>query len=270
VLTLGHEHGKPPGPVASVPTLQLKTAPLSSREIDYPEIRAAHEASRLDAPAEVRDWRAAAADAAHAALATSGESHPLRPLAAGGLPNEPLDSVIRRRGSTRRFSHRPIRFEELSTLLRVAAGALRSDFGDSPNLMYLIVNAVDGLRPGAYVYHSRAEEMEMLRDGDFRREAGFLGLGQALPADASVALFFCCDLDPVLRRLGNRGYRVAQLDAAVRGGRLYLASYALGLGATGLTFFDDDVIEFFSPHANGKSVMFLIAVGHRAAPRRPR
>ena len=48
------------------------------------------------------------------------------------------------------------------------------------------------------------------------------------------------------------------------GGKLYLAAYALGLGATGLTFFDDDVTRFFSPHAAGKSVMFLDAIGHPA------
>ena len=48
---------------------------------------------------------------------------------------------------------------------------------------------------------------------------------------------------------------------------MYLAAYALRLGASGLTFFDDDVTEFFSPHAAGKSVMFLIALG-RPRPRR--
>ena len=45
------------------------------------------------------------------------------------------------------------------------------------------------------------------------------------------------------------------------GGKLYLAAYALRLGATGLTFFDDDVTTYFSPHAEGKSVMFLVALG---------
>ena len=48
---------------------------------------------------------------------------------------------------------------------------------------------------------------------------------------------------------------------------MYLAAYALRLGASGLTFFDDDVTDFFSPHAAGKSVMFLIALG-RPRPRR--
>ncbi|MEK7806342.1 MAG: hypothetical protein AAB528_01285, partial [Chloroflexota bacterium] len=66
-----------------------------------------------------------------------------------------------------------------------------------------------------------------------------------------------------------RGYRMSQLEAAIMGGRLYLGAYAQGLGATGLTFFDDEVTEFFSPHAQGKSVMFLVALG-KPAPRRRR
>ncbi|HEY1291898.1 MAG TPA: nitroreductase family protein, partial [Chloroflexota bacterium] len=65
-----------------------------------------------------------------------------------------------------------------------------------------------------------------------------------------------------LEPLDDRAYRAAQLSAAIEAGKLYLAAYALGLGATGLTFFDDDVTHFFEPHAHRKSVMFLMAVGH--------
>ncbi|MCH7787151.1 MAG: nitroreductase family protein [Chloroflexi bacterium] len=100
--------------------------------------------------------------------------------------------------------------------------------------------------------------------GDFRQMAGYLGLNQALPADASVNVFFLSNLAPVLETFGNRGYRAAQLDASITAGRLYLAAYAQGFGATGLTFFDDAVTDFFSPHAKGKSVMFLVALGKRA------
>jgi hypothetical protein len=42
---------------------------------------------------------------------------------------------------------------------------------------------------------------------------------------------------------------------------VYLASYAHRLGATGLTFFDDEVERFFSPDAVGKSCMLVVAVG---------
>jgi len=100
-------------------------------------------------------------------------------------------------------------------------------------------------------------------EGDFRQMAGHLGLNQALPADASVNVFFLSNLAPVLEMFGNRGYRAAHLDASITAGRLYLAAYAQGFGATGLTFFDDAVTDFFSPHAEGKSVMFLVALGKR-------
>jgi SagB-type dehydrogenase family enzyme len=108
------------------------------------------------------------------------------------------------------------------------------------------------------------DDREAPHEGGFRDKAGELGLEQALPADASANVFFLRDLAPILERFGNRGYRLAQLEAAIKGGRLYLASYALGLGATGLTFYDDDVTDFFSPHAYGKSTMFLMALGHPA------
>jgi nitroreductase len=71
----------------------------------------------------------------------------------------------------------------------------------------------------------------------------------------------------VIGRLGERGYRAAQLRASLAAGRMYLAAYAAGLAATGLTFFDDEVVDFFSPQAAGNSVMFLLAIGHRARRR---
>ena len=72
------------------------------------------------------------------------------------------------------------------------------------------------------------------------------------------------ELGEILERLGNRGYRAAQLEASITAGRLYLAAYAQKLAASGLTFYDDAVTHFFSPHAEGKNAMFLMALGKRA------
>jgi nitroreductase len=92
---------------------------------------------------------------------------------------------------------------------------------------------------------------------------------QEIPADASVDVFFLADLHAVLGHFGNRGYRAAQLEAGLIGGKLYLAAYAQRLGASGLTFFDDDATRFFAPHADGKSVMFLVALGKPGRLARP-
>jgi len=176
-----------------------------------------------------------------------------------------------RRGSTREFAREPIAFEQLSTVLERASGDLSADFltASEPSLndIYLIVNAVTGLPPGAYFFQRAQRMLELLKEGDFRREAGHLGLGQEIPADCSVNIYFLADLNRALARFGSRGYRAAQLEAGIIGGKIYLAAYAQRLGASGLTFFDDDVTEFFSPHAAGKSVMFLVALGKSAKKR---
>ena len=86
-------------------------------------------------------------------------------------------------------------------------------------------------------------------------------LDQDLGGDASVTFFFMANLESVLEAYGNRGYRAAQLEAGIIGGKMYLTAYALGRGASGLTFYDDEVTEFFSPHAAGKSCIFVMVVG---------
>ena len=254
------------GRAPAVEPLELETMPLSRSEVDYPAIRAIHEASSLTGEAEVAAWRGPTPPAS--LPVPSGRLFSLQPAGPEETPQDAIEAVIRRRGSSRRFVREPLTMAQLSALLSRAVRRIPADFlepeGTSLNDLYLIINGVEGPPSGTYVFHRDREALELLREGAFRDEAGDLGLEQALPADASVDVFFLADLAPILERFGNRGYRVAQLDAGIIGGRLYLAAYALGIGATGLTFYDDDITDFFSPHASGKSVMFLVALGHPA------
>jgi len=137
------------------------------------------------------------------------------------------------------------------------------------NEIYLIANAVDGLSSGSYFYDQANESLEQLKLGNFRNMSSYLCLDQPLFGDASAVLFTMADLPSLFRALGNRGYRVAQLEAGVIAGKIYLSSYSLKLGASGSTFYDDAVTEFFSPHGSAKSAMIAIGVGipdYRARP----
>ena len=250
--------------------LGLQVAPYSAREVDYPQISEAHYSAYLATPEEAAQLRDNA-PAVHIPE-PAGKLVPLEPLSQDAQPDEVIEPVIVRRGSSRRFRREPISFAQLSTILEAGSHDLPADFlgipGDSLVQGYLIVNSVNALESGSYVYHPNLKALEQLKTGEFRQEAGYLGLQQELPADASVNVYFIADLTMALKRYGNRGYRLAQTEAAIRAGKMYLAAYALRLGASGLTFFDDDVTEFFSPHAAGKSVMFLIALGRPRARRR--
>jgi SagB-type dehydrogenase family enzyme len=275
LVALGNISSRPNQLSATIRPQAFETEPLSKKEIDYPSIRAIHEASSLGNVTEVEDWRRAASSSRAAKNPSSisqGRLIPLRPFGDDEIPRETLEEVIQRRGSTRTFARESISFSQFSSLLERATRGIQTDVispKDIPlNQLYLIVSAVEDLSPGAYVFHRDKLALELLKEGNFRREAGHLGLGQEIPADCSVNVFFLANLQEILARFGNRGYRAAQLEASIVGGKLYLAAYAQRLGASGLTFFDDDVTEFFSPHAAAKSVMFLIALGKSVKQRK--
>ncbi len=265
LVGLGHVSALPPQSPA-VSALGLETVPLSRREVDYPLMREMHAASSLYSKEEAEMWRCNTPEVKLPSPA--GPLIELQPLSDAEVPRDPIEEVILRRGSSRKFAHISISLAQLSTLLDRATRGVPADFLDPPgaqlNDLYLIVHAVEGLDPGAYVFRRDRGLLECLKQGNFRSEAGHLGLDQELPADAAVDIFFLTGLRPILQRFGNRGYRAVQLEAGIIGGKLYLAAYAQGLGATGLTFYDDEVIEFFSPHAEGKSAIFLVALGRSA------
>ena len=284
LVAVGHDSGLsaqtlPPSQtisrtLAEISPLGFETVPLSRDEVDYPLMREMHAASSLDSAEEVEAWRG------RALLGSTGmpdfppPAGPvvrLQPLSDGEMPRDPIEQVILRRGSSRQFARTPISLAQLSTVLDRATRGVPADFvaanfedpmGSQLNHLYLIVHAVEGLDSGAYVFHRHRGVLEYLKHGNFRDQAGYLGLEQQLPADAAVDVFFLADLRPILQRFGNRGYRAVQLEAGILGGKLYLAAYAQRLGATGLTFYDDDVTRFFCPHAEGKSAIFLVAVGN--------
>ncbi|HZD13233.1 MAG TPA: hypothetical protein VE177_06915, partial [Candidatus Binatus sp.] len=122
-------------------------------------------------------------------------------------------------------------------------------------------NDVAGLPSGSYYYDQETESLEQLKLGRFRSISGYLSLGQPLFSQVSVMFFLTTDLNQVTTSFGNRGYRATQFEAGVRAGKLYLSSYSLGLGASGSTFYDDAVTEFFSPHAKSESPMIAVGVG---------
>jgi SagB-type dehydrogenase family enzyme len=276
LVAIGH-NPQPFKPIAqpAPPTpLGLETVPPSRNEIDYPLMRAMHAASSLDSAEEVAAWRdtplgrAATTRSQPSAPSLSAAVIQLDPLSDAEAPRDPIEQVILRRGSSRRFARTSISFRQLSTVLDRATRGIPADFlnpfGTQLNQFYLIVHAVDGLESGAYVFDRYRQVLERLKVGSFRDQAGYLGLEQQLPADAAVDIFLLADLRPIFDRFGSRGYRAVQLEAGILGGKLYLAAYAQRLGASGLTFYDDDAVQFFSPHAEGKSAIFLVAVGNSA------
>jgi SagB-type dehydrogenase family enzyme len=245
-----------PAPARPIEHLRLATVSLSSEEVDYPLLREIHAASSLGSADEVTAWRRA---------------DPLPPCSPEGemidLPaprqeaGRTLGDTVLRRGSTRQFSHDPISATDLSTALFCATRSIPADVPSGLVQLFLVVSAVEGIELGAYRYWPHPHRLERIRTGDFRSKSAYLCLEQALGGDAAVTIYFLAPLREILPRWGNRGYRLANLEAGLDGGRAYLAAYAQGFGATGLTFYDRDVVSFFEPASAGLDAIFVTALG---------
>jgi SagB-type dehydrogenase family enzyme len=255
----------PPAPV--IAPLHAVVVPLSTSAVEYPLLVQAYADSSLDTEAEVLDWRERAATASNAPTARDMALLP-SPLREAGRG---LGETVQARGSTREFSGEAIGAEQLSTALFYATREIPWDAGSALVDLYLAIHRVDGVRTGAYRYDRAAHALEPLKLGDFRAESAFLCLEQPLGGASSATAFFLADLESALPRLGNRGYRAVNLEAGIAGGRLYLCAYAQRFGATGLTFYDAEVVRFFSPRAAGEDAIFVTALGRsvRRAPRSP-
>lgn len=266
LVAIGNRSPVPDAP--DVTPIDLKTQPLNSDPIEYPLIYQAWKQSTLPDGSAAHEWPARRERPIDGRGPGEGNRRTLDPA---NPPNRSLHATIRHRGSCREYTRESIPFQTISTILDHGIRGITMDVREPDHGAlqfvdcYCIANDITGLESGAYQYHPDTSEFELLHAGEYRDEAGQLALGQRLGADAALCVYFMTDFDDVTDFLGDRGYRAAQLEAAITAGRLYLTTYSHEhLGGTGLTFFDDLVTEFFKPRATGQTPMFLYTLGKPA------
>ncbi|CAN5852839.1 SagB family peptide dehydrogenase [soil metagenome] len=226
------------GPAAEV---NHPVSKLSFRSREYDEVLQAHLETTLESPAEAQFWQQ--------------DPYPNKAPPPSATALTGIEKTIRRRGSKRTFGPASILQDDLEGIVSASTYRLDCDWGQDLTQVGLIANAVDGLEPGAY---SAEWGFQQIAFGNLREKAKFLCLEQDLGGDASVTMFLLTDLEDAYTTLEARSYRAAQLNAGIVGGRIYLGAYASGLGATGLTFYDDEVRKFFQTSAEP---MLVVAVG---------
>ena len=140
----------------------------------------------------------------------------------------PVEQVVLSRSSQRRMD--PESSLSQPVALSILAAALRGV--SLPH--FVVVHAVDGTEHGVYRWPDLGRPV---RAGELRHELYRVCLDQGLPRDAAFVVIGSADVG----ELDDREYREAQLTAGLVEGRLHLAAYALGAGASGMTFLDSEI-----------------------------
>jgi hypothetical protein len=143
-------------------------------------------------------------------------------------PPDDLDAVILRRGSTRIMDPSATISRDLYT------ACLNLGMRGAQTTEFIAVHGVDDVEPGLY----RWPDIDTpLRTGSLRDELFKVCMEQALGHDAAFVVMAAADLDSI----DDRSYREVQLGAGLVNGRLHLAAFSLGFGASGMTFYDSEI-----------------------------
>jgi SagB-type dehydrogenase family enzyme len=181
---------------------------VDAAPLEFPLVTAAQQASAGDAVG--RPW----------------ESGPT--VDGAGGPSDPFETVVLARGSQRLMD--PDRGLPERMLRDSVAVAVRGV--DLPH--FVVVHDVQGMEPGLYRW---PELGKPVRPGNLRDELYRVCLEQALARDAAFVVITAADVSA----LDDAGYRAAQLGSGLVEGRLHLLAYAMGAGASGMTFLDSEI-----------------------------
>lgn len=254
---------------STVESIDPTEAPLSPDQTDYPLIHEAWAQSTIPSGDAAAAWRETVQQAGAIGRVDGASGHrvDLEPVDHQTATARPLLETVRRRGSKRTFASTGPSRRQLATVLDRATRGVPADWTEGPanGLRYLdcyvLVTDVEGVPDGRYQYHPATDELERLGDTASETQRR-LALNQDWAGEAHVNVYLMADVDAVVEALGNRGYRLAQLEAGITLGRLYLATAAhRTLGGTGLTFFDEAVSDHLSPRAGDQLPMTLFALG---------
>ena len=180
-----------------------------------------------------------------------------------------LDEIIYYRRSNRDYWDQAIPADLLSYILTYSAGFLKRTGYVYPSLsnnypidIYVGIHNVKGIKPGIYYYSPQYSRLEVIRQGDYRKQCADASLGQRFVGDANFIVMMAIHFDRAVSFYGDRGYRNALIDAGCIGEHVYLSAESMGLGACGVGAYLDkpinDIVKIDGVH---ESVVYFVTVG---------
>ena len=162
--------------------------------------------------------------------------------------------------------------DELSRILYYSCGitdernglrAAPSAGATYPIEVYTMANNIENLTQGIYRYLVDSHELELVRDGDFRREMSRAALGDKMLIQANVVLVLSAIFQRTQRRYRERALRYILFEAGHIAQNTCLIATSIGLGSCAIgAFYDDDMNRLMGFDGREESVLYIVAVGN--------
>ncbi|WP_331774804.1 SagB/ThcOx family dehydrogenase [Sulfurospirillum sp. 1612] len=175
---------------------------------------------------------------------------------------EAKEVILERRSAQVMDQHKSnITYKEFMIMLE----STRECFSGLDNAINLIIFAhrITGLKEGLYIYireatfkeklqqsmhpsfswEKRDENLYLLKRGDFKTSARNISCAQAIASDSAFSLGMLCHFHDEISQKGTHRYKELYWECGAIGQQLYLEATSLGLSATGIGCFLDDIFH---------------------------
>jgi SagB-type dehydrogenase family enzyme len=183
----------------------------------------------------------------------------------------PLEAVLQRRRSLRRYASADLALADVSQLLWAAQGVTDGQGHRTapsagalyPLRLYLLCAPLDGLARGVYLYLPETHRLASVHAQDVRRQAAAAALGQAWIGEAPVVVAFSVRAHVTAARYGARAERFIAMEVGAAAQNLLLQAEALRLGGTLVGAFDEAALGRILPLGDDERIWALVPIGRR-------
>jgi SagB-type dehydrogenase family enzyme len=187
--------------------------------------------------------------------------------------NISVEEALQNRRSVREF-----KTDEVSQILWAAYGIneprsnpafLRGGLRTAPSAgalypldIYLVCGNVTGLLPGIYKYISEDHSLELVSEGDVRKDLGKAALEQDFIEVAPISLVYVAIFNRTTQKYGDRGReRYVCMDLGHSAQNVYLQAYALNLGTCAMGAFTDKMVSMVMLLTDREEPLYIMPVG---------
>jgi SagB-type dehydrogenase family enzyme len=213
----------------------------------------------------------------------TGEIIPLPAVGVIPKPDMSLWQAIEQRRSLRTYAEQSLSQAELSFLLwatqwvrdfranekvEVAFRNVPSAGARHPFETYLLINKVEGIKPGIYYYHPIKHGLILFKEGAECSESVLTAtFGQEMVTTGAVTFIWVAVPYRTSWRYSQRGYRYLYIDAGHVGQNLHLAAEAIGAGACMIgAYYDEGMNELVGLNHKDSFVIYMAALGKKPNP----
>ena len=210
----------------------------------------------------------------------SGEIINLPAVGVISKPDMSLTKALEQRRSLRDYSPMMLNQSELSFLLwstqwvrdfrstekmEVAFRNVPSAGCRHPFETYLLINKVEGIKPGIYYYHPLKHGLILYKDDiDLAREVCAGTFDQEMVEKSAVTFIWVAYPYRTIWRYSQRGYRYLYIDAGHVGQNLHLAAEAIGGGACMIgAYYDEGMDNLLILDGKSAFVIYMASMGKR-------